>query len=192
MENMFHNQFRIYTGPEPYIFVSYCHQDADIVLKILGGLVRSGFRIWFDGGIPWTDEWGKTIKDRIDHCAVFMAFHSAASVRSEHCRLEIRYALDNHKPALSVYLEDVSLGYGLDERMARYDAARLSQFRDLASLEGALVRKSVAAQCAEDGRDEETVEDKDTVGKKYVVRRGDTGKHGGHGGKDGERESVRL
>ena len=108
MENLFHDQFQIYNGPEPYIFVSYCHRDAEIALKILEGLVRAGFRIWFDGGIPWTDEWGLTIRDRIDHCAVFMAFHSRESAQSEHCRLEIRYALDSRKPALSVYVEDHS------------------------------------------------------------------------------------
>ncbi|MBQ9347676.1 MAG: toll/interleukin-1 receptor domain-containing protein [Oscillibacter sp.] len=158
MENMFHGQFQIYNGPEPYIFVSYCHQDAEIVLDILGGLVRAGCRIWFDGGIPWTDEWGQTIRDRIDHCAVFMAFHSAASAQSEHCRLEIRYALDSRKPAISAYLEDVTLGHGLDERLARHRSARLSEYGDRASLEGALMRQSIAAQCAA-GDDRESGKD---------------------------------
>ena len=150
MENRFHNQFQIYNGPEPYIFVSYCHQDADVVLEILEKLVRSGYRIWFDGGIPWTDEWALTIKDRIRNCAMFMAFQSAESIQSEHCRLEIFYALERHKPMLSVYLDDVRVGYGLDERLARHSAARRSQYPDLRSLEAALMRESVAVQCAEE------------------------------------------
>ena len=121
------NRFTIYEGKEPYIFVSYCHRDAETVLAVLESMVLSGYRIWYDGGIPWTEEWAKTIKDRIRSCAVFMAFHSHESALSEHCRLEIHYAMGAQKPVFSSYLEDIALGHGLDELLATSHTERLTR-----------------------------------------------------------------
>lgn len=148
MENTFHNQFQIYDGKETYIFVSYCHQNAKQVLDILESLVQSGCRIWFDGGIPWTDEWARTIIDRIRSCAVFMGFHSADSALSEHCRLEVFKALELHKPILSVYLEDVELGFGLDQKLAQHEYIRMSEFDHMETMTEAIMHKNIASQCA--------------------------------------------
>lgn len=42
-----------YEGKEPYIFISYCHNDQSVVFPLLEMMDRAGFRVWYDGGIQW-------------------------------------------------------------------------------------------------------------------------------------------
>ena len=37
-----------YEGPEPYLFVSYSHRDANIVNDVLKKIDKEKFRIWYD------------------------------------------------------------------------------------------------------------------------------------------------
>lgn len=41
----------VYSGNEPYIFVSYAHKDSQIVVPILEQMQSAGFRFWYDKGI---------------------------------------------------------------------------------------------------------------------------------------------
>ena len=43
--------FPAYKGDEPYIFVSYAHNDAGQVYSELSWLHDLGFNIWYDEGI---------------------------------------------------------------------------------------------------------------------------------------------
>lgn len=47
--------FKPYEGDEKYIFISYSHQNGDIVAPILEKLNSEGLRIWYDEGIEWGD-----------------------------------------------------------------------------------------------------------------------------------------
>ena len=52
--------FPAYKGDEPYIFVSYAHEDDDTVYPEIQWLNDQGFNIWWDegisGGTKWMDE----------------------------------------------------------------------------------------------------------------------------------------
>ena len=43
--------FSAYIGDDPYIFVSYAHEDAELVYPELTRLKDQGFKIWYDEGI---------------------------------------------------------------------------------------------------------------------------------------------
>ena len=43
--------FAAYTGDEPYVFVSYSHDNSSVVFPELAWLKESGFNIWYDEGI---------------------------------------------------------------------------------------------------------------------------------------------
>ncbi len=79
-------------------------------------------------GRAWDDE----LAEAILRSAVFVFFVSAHSVASPNCRREIALAVDNDKPVIAVYLEDVELPPGLRLSIgtrqaivrARFDEAR--------------------------------------------------------------------
>ena len=53
--------YSVYEGSEPYIFVSYAHKDAAMVMPLITGLQDRGFRVWFDAGIEAGTEWPEYI-----------------------------------------------------------------------------------------------------------------------------------
>ena len=55
----------VYSGVEPYIFISYSHKDSAIVLPIVEQLDKMGFRVWFDEGIEVGSEWPQFIAEHI-------------------------------------------------------------------------------------------------------------------------------
>ena len=120
---------RPYEGNDPYIFVTYARKDTDTVLPFLEAMDKAGYRIWYDEGIPWTEEWPNIIAEHLSKCAVCIAFHSIASRDSRHCKAELHYAMSNRKHILSFYLEDdVHLPPGLEMYLAVYQAVKLSHY----------------------------------------------------------------
>lgn len=83
-----------YEGKEPYVFVCYAHDDADIVYPEIIRLQNAGFRIWYDEGISPGLEWPETIARAIRDCSLFLCYVSPRLVISEHCRREINFAAD--------------------------------------------------------------------------------------------------
>ena len=39
-----------FEGKEPYIFVSYCHADKEILYPLFEQMAMDGYRIWYDDG----------------------------------------------------------------------------------------------------------------------------------------------
>ena len=59
------NPFPAYKGDEPFVFVCYAHEDADIVYPELAWLHELGTRIWYDEGISAGSNWRATIGDAL-------------------------------------------------------------------------------------------------------------------------------
>ena len=106
--------FKPYEGTEPYIFASYARKNKHIIDPVLEAMNRVGYRVWYDEGVHLTEKWRKVIAEHVYNCAVLIAFHSTASVKSEHCKSEILSAFDKGTPILSVYLEGMELPPELD------------------------------------------------------------------------------
>lgn len=108
---------KIYEGHEPYIFVSYAHADKAVVLPMIEALDEAGYRVWYDAGIEVGSSFPDYIANRLHDCACLIPFISRSSLASDWCRHEIEYALEQGKPILPVYLEDVELPRALQMRL---------------------------------------------------------------------------
>jgi hypothetical protein len=49
--------FAAYKGDEPYVFVCYAHEDADIIYPEIEALHDKGVNIWYDEGISAGRVW---------------------------------------------------------------------------------------------------------------------------------------
>jgi hypothetical protein len=101
--------FMPYQGKKPYVFVSYSHRDSDRVLHIIFPLHIQRYRVWYDEGIPAGCDWPKNIASHMRDAAAVLFFVSASSFASINCLNEIKEALRQQKPVLSVKLDNVAV-----------------------------------------------------------------------------------
>jgi TolB-like protein len=111
-----------YRGDEPYVFVSYSHEDDVVVFKEIRWLQDNGVNVWFDEGISPGSEWSEALARGIEGCAHFLYFITPRSVASENCRRELNHALADKRRVLAVHLKDTDVPGGirlsLDNRQA--------------------------------------------------------------------------
>jgi len=102
---------------KPYLFVSYAHKDSDTVLPVITALKQHGVRIWYDARIELGGKWDDEIAEHVENCYCMLAFLSKNSTASPNCMDEIRYAKDNIKDILPIYIEKFQLSPGLRMRL---------------------------------------------------------------------------
>lgn len=107
---------------KPYIFISYAHKDAKLVMPIINQAENDGYNIWYDEGIDPGTEWDENIARHIENSSYFIAFISENYINSKNCKDELNYSRDLDKKQFLVYLEDVSLPSGMAMRMNRIQA----------------------------------------------------------------------
>ena len=107
---------------EKYVFISYAHKDSERVLSVINAMRQDGISVWYDEGIEAGTEWPEYIAEKINDCAVFIAFITANAVASVNCRNEINYAISLHKEMLVVYLEDTELSAGMQLQLGSIQA----------------------------------------------------------------------
>ncbi len=85
--------FPAYDGDDPYIFVSYAHEDVTEVYPDLQWLRDQGVNIWYDEGISPGSEWREELGRAIRKSKLMVFFVSPESVHSLHCRREVTDAV---------------------------------------------------------------------------------------------------
>jgi len=105
----FQMPFMAYEGDGPFVFVSYSHTDRLQVYPIIDYLNRTGINIWYDEGIPVSEDWKKSIVENLERCSAFLVFITPHMIDSEYVRKEISFALKKQKPFFSVYLKETQL-----------------------------------------------------------------------------------
>lgn len=103
---------------EPYIFISYSHNDTDAVLRVLDIMQKNRYRFWFDEGIPSGSEWADELVRRIHNCSVVLVFLSKEAVKSKNVKNELMLAYKRNKPIHVVLLEEVELEGGFEYILA--------------------------------------------------------------------------
>lgn len=81
-----------YLGDQPYLFVSYSHDDKEVVYHMITRLQINGARIWYDEGLNPGDDVKGVIMAHLSKCQKFLVFLTPNSVRSEFVRKEIERA----------------------------------------------------------------------------------------------------
>ena len=107
-----------YEGKEPYIFLSYCHKDAEHVYPLLEQMVRDGYRIWYDDGNHPGDDWLENIAKHLDGCSVCLAMISEQSSNSHNCKSEISEAIAWDKKLAAVLLENFKMSLGMQLQLS--------------------------------------------------------------------------
>lgn len=105
--------FEAYDGEEPYIFVSYAHDDSTRVYPDIEKWHQAEHRIWYDEGIGLTSEWPDQIERKLRQASFFVVFISKKAVASENVRNEINLAVNQKLPILAIHLEKTELRKGL-------------------------------------------------------------------------------
>jgi Tol biopolymer transport system component len=123
--------FPAYNGDDPYIFVSYAHDDSDTVYPEIGWLKDQGFNLWYDEGIGPGQEWHQELADRIDGSSLFLYFITPQSAASAHCQREAHYAIDNDMQLLAVHLEDTTLPSGVNLSLGNIQAIMRYELSEL-------------------------------------------------------------
>jgi hypothetical protein len=105
----FQMPFKAYEGDGQFVFVSYSHTDRLQVYPIIDYLNKTGINIWYDEGIPISEDWKKSIVENLERCSAFLVFITPHIIDSEYVRKEISFALKKHKPFFSIYLKETQL-----------------------------------------------------------------------------------
>lgn len=90
------------------VFISYSRKDKAFTQKFHDALVGAGKDAWVDWeGIPLTADWWNEIQRGIEAANAFVFIISPDSVRSEICRDEINYAVQNNKRIIPILHREV-------------------------------------------------------------------------------------
>lgn len=115
--NVFLPSVEVYKGDDPYIFLSYAHEDKLRVYVEIERFYKMGFRIWYDEGLSPAKEFPKELQEAIEKSSYFIVFISENSVRSTYVRDEIYFARKMSIEILPIYLEETELIEGLALRI---------------------------------------------------------------------------
>ncbi len=105
--------FPAYDGDEPYVFVCYAHNDADIVYPEIRWLRDQGVNIWYDEGISPGAEFPERLGTAILGASVVLFYVSPESVNSRHCRDEVYFGIDRGTPILASHIAETEMPAGL-------------------------------------------------------------------------------
>jgi len=119
---LFQMPFIAYRGDEPFVFASYAHADKLDVYPIIDYLNNMNIKIWYDEGIPVSENWKRSIAHNLERCKTFLVFVSPQILNSEYVKKEISFALKKHKPFFAVYLKETTLPTELEFEMADIQA----------------------------------------------------------------------
>ncbi len=106
----------------PFVFVSYAHDDVDLVVPEIEWLKSEGFNVWYDRGIRPGSQWTDELAERIMASNVFLYYVTPRSVASRNCMDEANFALEIDKPFVATHLEPTELPMGLRLRSSTRQA----------------------------------------------------------------------
>lgn len=92
---------------EPYIFISYSHDDSDIVEKLAKKLEEAGFCVWVDYENIRGQHFSDDIKNGIRECSVFLQCISKSYISKPYCEKEYKLADDENKGFVVAAIDEV-------------------------------------------------------------------------------------
>lgn len=142
--------YEIYEGQEPYLFISYSHQDSEQVEPMIHGLRDMGYRLWYDTGIAVGSRWPDTIAEHLMESNCVVAFISENAVASDYCQEELFFAMELRKPIVAVYIADTMLPPGLRMRLSARQAIYRYKFGNDSDFLKKLDKERVVSPCKEE------------------------------------------
>ena len=106
--------FPAYEGDEPYIFISYSHDDSELVFTEIEKFHKDGYNVWYDEGITSGEGWHEIVENSILNSSLLVFFISENAIDSKNVRNEVFLADDEDIPIIKIYLEECELKHGLN------------------------------------------------------------------------------
>ena len=126
---------------KPYFFISYAHFDSDHVFQIISMLQHRGIRVWVDqNNIRGNSDFSEEIANAIQNCDSFVFMVSNTSVLKEYVRKEVKFAINNNKQPLCVFLENTELTPGMKLDLDPYQQL-FADYEDLEETVDRIVKK---------------------------------------------------
>ncbi len=120
--------FPAYEGNSPYFFVSYAHEDGELVYPEMLWLRDAGFNLWYDDGIHVGTVWRRALADALSRSGGMVFFCTQRAAESENCLQEINFALDEKKPIFVVQMDETPLPAEVRLSLSNRQALRRSEF----------------------------------------------------------------
>ncbi len=108
-----------YEGNEPFLFISYCHEDAEIAYPLIEKLASDGYRLWYDDGINIGADWPEIIAKHLIDCHACIEILTPAYAQSHNCRNEINFLVEHQKTIIPIIWSDFPLSLGLKLQLGR-------------------------------------------------------------------------
>lgn len=142
-----HSVMKPYEGSEPFLFFSYCHQDAALAHPVLQRLMQEGYRIWYDDGLHPGDDWPEVIADHLSRSTGVLAAIGVGAADSHNCRNEITLALELHKPLAAVILTEMTLSLGMQLLLSASHYVKQYEYTQQEQFYAKLCQMPCMAQC---------------------------------------------
>lgn len=149
----------VYTGHDPYVFISCSLSDSDRVWPLILKMQADGFRIRYDDGLSPGRERDAVIARHIRECSFFLAFLTENYLESENCCDELAFVREMKKSMVLIYLEEVSLPDAMRMRLGRLQAIYWNRdgekkaYRRLLLTSGLSACRKTEGEGAVEGRD---------------------------------------
>lgn len=140
-------RIRPYDGNEPFLFFSYCRKNADEVYPIIERMACDGYRIWYDDGINPGEDWLEVIADHLHRSSAVIVALTPESTQSHNCRNEMNFAMEYHKPVVSVLLSDFSMPLAVRLQMGTSQYVKKYEYRNQAAFYETLYAASCLEVC---------------------------------------------
>lgn len=141
---------KAYEGSESFVFVSYAHADKELASPLIQGLQERGFRVWYDVGIDYGDDWLQVIADHLERCACLVSFITPNYARSENCLRELIFAADEGHGLIPCYLADTKLPARVRLQMKTSNAILRKNFADDDAFLDALSAAKLIQECRQE------------------------------------------
>ena len=113
-----------YEGQMPYIFVSYSHQDKEVI-QYIEGIMRRHVRLWYDDGNQIGDDWADNIANHLLNAEAILLFLSRNAIDSVNVNSEILLALKYKKKIMPVFIEDFDLTPAMDIKLGTFHSIKI-------------------------------------------------------------------
>ena len=136
---------KCYDGNKPYVFVSYAHNDKELVCPFISELMNRGYRVWYDEGIYPSEEWPESVAYHLYHAESVIFFISNSFCNSKNCKREVNFAIDKDKDMFAVFLESVDLSFGMQMQLGTTQSIYWDKDNDIAqNINKILINKTLS------------------------------------------------
>lgn len=97
----------VYFEKKPFVFISYGHENREVLEPLFIKLQELGVRIWYDNRINPSDVWPDEIGWNIIDCRLFIILLSHASILSINVRQELTMANSRKKELFGIAIEEL-------------------------------------------------------------------------------------